>query len=95
MTSQVIVSAQVEDFIRRLAPEPRRNARRCIHRLAEGRGDIEPLEEKLEGYSRLRIGKYRVILEYRPAGEILCIFMENRATVYQLFAEARDLIDPL
>jgi mRNA-degrading endonuclease RelE of RelBE toxin-antitoxin system len=93
MTKRVVISPQVKDFIRRLSPEPRKKARRCLDDLAVDRGDIRPLDENLEGYSRLRVGQYRIILEYLPRGEILCIFMETRASVYQLFAEARDLID--
>jgi mRNA interferase RelE/StbE len=91
MTSRVVISTQIADFIRGLAPEPRARARRGLADLAEGRGDIRTLEEDLEGFSRLRIGKYRVILEYRPSGEILCVFMETRHLVYQLFAEAKEL----
>ena len=53
------------------------------------------LEENLEGYQRLRVGKYRILYRYGEKDEILCVFMEARPTVYQLFAEARDLIDPL
>jgi mRNA-degrading endonuclease RelE of RelBE toxin-antitoxin system len=91
MSRTVVISEQVSDFLRRLAPEPRRRARRALADLAADRGDILPLEEEFDGYSRLRVGKYRVILEYTPEGEVLCVFMETRASVYQLFAEARDL----
>ena len=95
MNRRVVLFAQVKGFVRRLAPEPRQRVRQALDGLAVNRGEITSLEENLEGYQRLRVGKYRILYRYGEKDEILCVFMEARPTVYQLFAEARDLIDPL
>jgi mRNA interferase RelE/StbE len=79
-------SAQVADFLRGLAPEPRRQLRLAIRSLARGRGDVRALEGDLAGYWRLRVGSYRVIL-WRSATVIECIFAERRSIIYEIFAE--------
>jgi mRNA interferase RelE/StbE len=80
--------------MKRLAPEPRLRVRRALNGLASGRGDIRSLEEELEGYCRLRVGKYRIVFRYGDDGKILCVFIETRALVYQLFSSAKALLDP-
>jgi len=78
-------SAQVAQFLRSLAPEPRRQLRLGIRALAQNRGDLKALEGDLAGYWRLRVGSYRVIL-WRGAGVIECVFAERRSIVYEVFA---------
>jgi mRNA-degrading endonuclease RelE of RelBE toxin-antitoxin system len=73
--------------VRRLAPEPRHEIRLALKALAQGRGDIKPLEGPLADYSRLRVSSYRVILFYRRPNEIECVFAERRSLVYEIFAE--------
>ena len=88
MRTRVKVEAQVESFVKSLAPEPRRRLTRAIKALAEDHGDIKRLEGKLEGYSRLRVAGHRVIFNERwDKGErvIDCVFAEKRALVYELF----------
>ncbi|MGO8928948.1 MAG: type II toxin-antitoxin system RelE family toxin [Limisphaerales bacterium] len=71
-----------------LAPEPRRRLINALKALAHDRGDIQRLEGKLEGYSRLRVAGHRVIFcERAERGEriIDCVFAEKRAIVYDLF----------
>jgi len=79
-------SAQVAEFLRGLAPEPRRQLRLAIRSLAQGRGDIEALEGELAGYWRLPVGSYRVIL-WKSATVVECVFAEKRSIVYEIFAE--------
>ena len=55
MTTRVKVAAQVEVFVKSLAPEPRRALRRAIKALAQDKGDLQRLEGKLSGYHRLRV----------------------------------------
>jgi hypothetical protein len=45
---KVNVSAQVRDYVRRLAPDSRRRLRAAILLLESERGDIKSLEEDLE-----------------------------------------------
>lgn len=84
---KVELSVQVAEFARRLAPEPRRALRRALGRLASGAGDIKGLEGPLQGYSRLRVGGYRVVF-WDSARRIECVFAEHRSIVYEVFAES-------
>jgi mRNA-degrading endonuclease RelE of RelBE toxin-antitoxin system len=83
---KVVVSDQVAAFLRRLAPEPRRLVRRALRDLAVGKGEIQHLEVPLEGYSRLRVGAYRIIFSYGERRTIECVFAERRSLVYEVFA---------
>ena len=88
MRTRVSVESQVESFVRSLAPEPRRRLTRAVKGLAHNRGDIQRLEGRLEGYSRLRLAGLRVsFCERAERGEriIDCVFAEKRAIVYELF----------
>ena len=87
MKTKVRVEAQVETFIKALAPEPRHRLRLAIRALADDLGDLKPLEGSLAGFSRLRIQGYRVIYMERierGARIIDCIFAERRSLVYEL-----------
>jgi mRNA interferase RelE/StbE len=79
-------SVQVAEFLHSLAPEPRRRLRLAIRSLAQGRGDIKALEGDLDGYWRLRVGSYRVIL-WQSTTVVECVFAERRSIVYEIFAE--------
>lgn len=88
MKTKVQVEAQVEAFVKSLAPEPRRRLTRALKDLAKGKGDVKRLEGNLENYSRLRVAGHRVIFTERTErGDriIDCVFAEKRALVYDLF----------
>ena len=85
---RIRLSEQVANFLRGLAPEPRRKMRLALKALAKGRGDIKALEGALRHYSRLRVASYRVILFYRNANNIECVFAERRSIIYEIFEEA-------
>lgn len=92
MRTSVKVEAQVEAFVKSLAPEPRRALRQAIKAMAQGKGDVKRLEGKLSGYHRLRVGGYRVLYAERFAGGqrvIECVFAKERAVVYDLFLQLR------
>jgi len=87
---KIEVSPQVAEFIRTLAPEPRKRIRAALRELAKDKGDIIELEAPLEGFNRLRIGNYRIIFHYavvRKKTIIRCDFIERRKLVYELFNE--------
>jgi mRNA interferase RelE/StbE len=84
---RIELSSQVLEFVRRLAPEPRRLLRRALKDLARGKGDIKPLEGPLDGYCRLRVQSYRVVFSYASRSRIQCIFAERRNIVYEVFAQ--------
>jgi len=84
---RVLLAAQVVDFVRRLPPEPKQRLRRALKGLANGRGDIKPLEAPLQGYCRLRVGGYRIVFAYGRRGAIECLFAEQRSIVYELLLD--------
>lgn len=89
MRTRIRVEAQVEAFVRSLAPDPRRLLRMAIRSLADGRGDIKSLEGNLAGYCRLGVTGYRVIYKERAERGVRiidCLFAERRPVVYQIFA---------
>lgn len=48
------------------------------------------LERPLDGFHRLRAGRYRIVFHYVPQGRssvIRCDFAERRELVYELFAD--------
>jgi len=47
---RVRLSAQVIDFVRSQAPEPRHRLRRALRNLARDVGDLKPLEGPLQDY---------------------------------------------
>jgi mRNA interferase RelE/StbE len=85
-TYKVIISEQVENFLRTLPPVPKHTAREAMAKLAFQQGNITALENELVGYHRLRVGRYRVIFVYAPGMTIDCLFMEGRKLVYEIFA---------
>jgi mRNA interferase RelE/StbE len=90
MKSRVELSEQVVAFVGRLAPEPRRQLRAALHKLAEEQGNIRALEGDLAGFYRLRVGRYRVICHYRIVRHqrrIRCEYAEERSLIYQVVAD--------
>jgi len=88
MKTEIRVATQVEDFVKSLAPDPRRRLRLAVKGLAAGGGDIKHLEGNLAGYSRLAVTGYRVIFKERAEHGtriIDCLFAERRPLVYELF----------
>ena len=89
-TTKVELEAQVVDFVRALAPEPRKLLRRALKQLDQERGDLKQLEGELAGYCRLRVRGYRVIIRFyveRGRRVARCVFAERRSVVYEVFAE--------
>lgn len=90
MKTRVEVSTQVADFVRTLAPEPRKRLRKALRSLADEEGDIRALEAELDGFWRLRVGRYRVVFHYTMVASerlVRCDYAERRALVYEAFAE--------
>jgi|SRR6266508_1960030 len=90
MKTKVELSTQVLDFVRSLAPGPRKALRAGLHGLEKDTGDIKALEGELTGWSRLRVKSYRVIFRYViEKGERIarCEYAERRAVIYEMFAE--------
>ena len=88
---KVEVAGQVIRFVRKQSPEPRRALRLAVRQLKQERGDIQPLHEHLDGFYRLRVGRYRVIFEYhigrRGERKVRCVYAATRSVVYEVFAQ--------
>jgi mRNA interferase RelE/StbE len=82
---QVKVRPQVWVFATTLGLEHRRAFKRAVTRLATEKGDIRALGDKLSGYYRLKVARYRVIFRYTPGQVIECVFAEERKLVYEIF----------
>jgi mRNA interferase RelE/StbE len=85
MTQTVRPALQVVDYVRRLAPAPRRAIKQALKDLAREKGDIRALEGVLSGYDRLKVGRHRVIFSYAADGAIEAVFVEDRSLVYEIF----------
>ncbi len=93
----VELSDQVVQFIRELAPEPRRRMRLALKRLEQGKGDIKPLEGELSSYSRLRVGGMRIIFRYVAgvaSSSVRCEFAEHRSIIYELYSAIARQLNP-
>jgi mRNA interferase RelE/StbE len=94
---KVEIEQQVLDFVGSLAPEPRRLIRETLRRLEKEKGDIRALEGELEGFYRLRAGRYRIIFYYRRerrTRQIRCVYAAHRTLIYEVFAqEFHDLLE--
>ncbi len=95
MTYRVQVREQVWRYCARLGPKNRRAVKAAILALARERGDIRSLRDRLEGYYRLRVGSYRVIFRYLEGRVIECVYINDRALVYDVFeSELHRIISP-
>ena len=84
----VVLQEEVLDYLRTLPPQPKKALREAIRDLAQETGDILPLTNELDGFHRLRVGRYRVIFRYEIAHgkrRIVCIYIAQRKWVYEVF----------
>ena len=73
MTRTLRPALQVIDYVRRLAPEPRRAIKLALKGMSQERGDIRALEGTLVGYHRLRVGRHRIIFNHAKDGAVEAI----------------------
>jgi len=81
---KVQISDQVANYVRQLPPIPKNRIRSALKGLEQLKGDLKDLEEPLDGYTRLRIYQFRIILSIQP-DKVICIFIERRSIVYEVF----------
>lgn len=85
MSFKVKVRPQVWIFATTLGMEHRRAFKRAVLGLATEKGDIKALGDKLSGYYRLKVARYRIIFRYTPERMIECVFAEERKLIYEVF----------
>lgn len=81
----VRLSCQVLGYVRQLPPTPKRRVKSALKKLGKLEGDLKDLEHPLDGYCRLRVYQFRIILKIHPE-HVDCIFIERRSLVYDVFA---------
>jgi mRNA interferase RelE/StbE len=94
---KIEIEQQVLHFVGSLAPEPQRALKEALRKLGQDKGDIRALEGELEGFYRLRVGRYRIIFCYRRerrTRQIRCVYAAHRTLIYEVFAqEFHDLLE--
>ena len=89
------VSDQNKGYLRRLHPDQRRAIKAALRALGSGTAtDIRALKDDLQGFYRLRVGRFRVVYRYLKGGEISCEFIDVRASVYESFTSMQEVVRP-
>ena len=90
MKTRVTLDDQPLKFIRQQAPDSRRALREALHAVETGKSFPEPLEDQLEGFYKLKVVGYRMVLQAVPGGSgprFRVVFAERRSVVYVLFSQ--------
>lgn len=82
----ILLSEQVVSYVRSLPPVPKKRVREALEKLNQLEGDLKDLHHPLEGYCRLRVHQYRIILKIENE-TIQCVFIEKRSLVYEIFEQ--------
>jgi mRNA interferase RelE/StbE len=81
-------SKQASKYISALDRPTKQRIKAGIEGLTEEppKGDIKTLQGYTDGRKRLRVGKYRIIYNYLPDGEIIILYImnvETRGDIYK------------
>jgi len=90
MKTEVLIEEQPRAFIQRQPPDARKQLRQALHALANGGVFPELLEDELEGFYKLKVGRHRLILRMdssRARPRFKVVFAERRKVVYELFSQ--------
>jgi mRNA-degrading endonuclease RelE of RelBE toxin-antitoxin system len=88
--TRVTLDDQPLEVIRRQPPHARGALREALHAIEVGKTYPEPLEDELEGFYKLKVSGYRMILQAVPGKSepsFRVIFAERRKVVYALFSQ--------
>jgi mRNA-degrading endonuclease RelE of RelBE toxin-antitoxin system len=87
---KLTIEPQPRAFIRRQPPATRRHLREILHALERGQSTPEPLEDELDGFYKVKVEGYRLILQYASGDEgpfFRVVFIERRSVVYEMFRQ--------
>jgi hypothetical protein len=90
MKIKVTLEQQPVEFIKRQPPQSRRRLRDALHAVERGAAFPEPLEDELEGFYKVKVESFRLILESATSKEgplFRVIFAERRKVVYEMFSQ--------
>lgn len=94
MRIEVIIEEQPREFIQRQPPETRRKLREAIHAVERREMFPEPLDDELEGFYKIKLGRHRLILQSDTGNSgplFKIVFAERRKAVYELFSQILSL----
>ena len=83
---EIRISEQVSGFLRQLPPVPKKRVKTALKQLNHLEGDLKDLEHPLDGYCRLLVHSFRVIIKIQ-ADHMDCLFIERRSIVYEIFEQ--------
>jgi len=90
MKNNVILEEQVFLFIQRQPPETRKRLRETLRAVESGRIFPEPLENELDGFYKLKVEGFRIIMqaETSKSGPVFkAVYAERRGVVYEIFRQ--------
>jgi len=90
MKNKVLLAAPVVQFIKRQPPATRTQLRAALHAVENGEVFPEPFEDELEGFYKLKVDRFRFILQSEPgeSGPVFkVVFAERRKVVYEMFSQ--------
>lgn len=85
---QIVYSKKAVKYISGLDKPTKQRIKTAIEGLTSNppKGDIKALQGFTDGRKRLRVGKYRIIYNYLPDGEIIVLYIMNidsRGDIYK------------
>jgi mRNA-degrading endonuclease RelE of RelBE toxin-antitoxin system len=89
MRLKITIEQQPLEFIRRQPPANRKRLREVLRAVERGSVFPDPLEDELEGFYKVRVERYRLILQSvtSQAGPgFRVVFAERRKVVYEMFS---------
>jgi mRNA-degrading endonuclease RelE of RelBE toxin-antitoxin system len=90
MKIKITIEQQPLDFIRRQPPENRKRLRDILRAVERGSVFPTPLEDELEGFYKLKVDSFRLILQSvatRDGPGFRVVFAERRKVVYEIFSQ--------
>ena len=90
MKVRITLEDQPLEFIECQPPESRKRLRDALHAVQRGDAFPEPWEDELEGFYKLKIERYRLILQSVTSKEgprFRVVFAERRKAVYEMFSQ--------
>jgi mRNA-degrading endonuclease RelE of RelBE toxin-antitoxin system len=90
MKVKITLEQQPLDFIKRQPPENRKRLPDSLHAIERGAAFPEPLENELEGFYKVKVERYRLILQSVTGKEgprFRVVFAERRKAVYEMFSQ--------
>lgn len=78
-----VLSDEVREFLRTLAPTPRKTVSLALDRIEAGTAKMEALQEPLQRFYKVRAGDFRLLCTV-DANTAFVLFVERRSVVYEI-----------